>query len=433
MTAPVRVTSQPLSARDRPLARCRAWPADAPLLALLSSGSGRSRWSRRSLVAAPVSSESIRDPQRALARLGTIMGEAPDPGVTPFTSGWVLVLGSELVRAIEPSARALPADGPPAPDDRRWPALILQRVEPGPTPIGPAPGRRFALHLRDPSANRASYERAVARTIELIRAGDVFQANIAHRLTGDLVGLPRAFALELIERSRPWFGAVIEEPQTGLAVASASPELFLHFDPVSRRVTTRPIKGTRPGDASPGELLGAPKDRAELAMIVDLMRNDIGRVCEYSSVRVDEPRVIESHAGAPGAARGVHHAVATVSGTMRSGASLLDLIRATFPPGSVTGAPKVRALQIIDGLEPVRRGPHFGAIGFLCDSGELTLSVAIRTAAITPSGRSGRSCVDFSVVAGIVADSDPASEWSETLQKAEAFLMSASRPKAAGV
>jgi anthranilate/para-aminobenzoate synthase component I len=154
------------------------------------------------------------------------------------------------------------------------------------------------------------------------------------------------------------------------------------------------------------------------------MRNDLGRVCEFGSVRVDEPRVIERHGGR--GEGGVWQGVATVSGTVRAGLDLADVLRATFPPGSVTGAPKIRAMQIIDELEPVPRGPYCGAIGFISDCGRAAFNVAIRTAVLHSrapgAGPDGPWTLDYSVGAGIVADSRPDLEWRETLAKAGALL-----------
>ncbi|MEO0515280.1 MAG: chorismate-binding protein, partial [Planctomycetota bacterium] len=165
----------------------------------------------------------------------------------------------------------------------------------------------------------------------------------------------------------------------------------------------------------PDELRDAEKDAAELNMIIDLLRNDLGRVCDYGSVRVTQPRTVESHPT-------VHHGVATVTGRLHVERSLRHLLRATFPGGSITGAPKVRAMQIIDELEPVARGPYCGAIGYaqLEPTAATTarLSIAIRTLLI--DREAGR--LNFSVGGGIVADSDPAAEYDETLDKAEAML-----------
>ncbi len=289
---------------------------------------------------------------------------------------------------------------------------------------------------------RTGYLSMVRRGLDAIAAGDVYQVNLAHRLSAPFGGSPRAFFGALMRRAEPIHGMYAEVPAAcgtpdaratavpavrgsdGVghnrddrstrnappaaitAVCSASPELFLRYDARTRRVVTRPMKGTRPIDADPDELRHAEKDRAELNMITDLMRNDLGRVCEFGSVRVDTPRAIEPHG------RSVLQATSTVSGTLRRGLSHADLLAATFPPGSVTGTPKIRAMQLIDELEPTPRGFYCGAIGWLDDSGDMELNVAIRTAVIA------RGELHYHVGAGIVADSDPEAEWAETLDKA---------------
>jgi len=193
-----------------------------------------------------------------------------------------------------------------------------------------------------------------------------------------------------------------------------SPELFLRARP-DGSVVTRPIKGTRPAHVDARELEESAKDAAELAMIVDLMRNDLGRVAELGSVRVSEPRVLETH-------ETVHHGVAEISARLRVDVSWLDLLRATFPPGSVTGAPKIRAMQIIYELEPHARGFYCGAIGFISRSGHAALSVAIRTAQLgVATVEGGTRPVHYHAGCGIVADSDPASEVAETHAKAAAI------------
>jgi para-aminobenzoate synthetase component 1 len=207
----------------------------------------------------------------------------------------------------------------------------------------------------------------------------------------------------------------------GRAVLSSSPELFL--DLRGGRVVTRPIKGTRPlrpGDEAFNrrmreDLLASAKDRAELVMIVDLERNDLGRVCSYGSVRVTEPRGLEAYAA-------VYHTVGTVEGRLHAGRDVVDLLRATFPGGSVTGAPKVRSMQIIAELEPVRRGVYTGAIGYLGPAaptqpaGRCILNIAIRTlVAEWPR-------VHLQVGGGIVADSRPEAEFDETQDKAWAMM-----------
>jgi len=273
------------------------------------------------------------------------------------------------------------------------------------------------------STGRGHYERAVRATVEAIHAGDIFQANIAHRLVARFEGDARACFADLMERLGPDYGAYLEDRdergELRRIVISVSPELFLRAerdgDGVS--VVTRPIKGTRAAsDASSGELASSAKDHAELAMIVDLMRNDLGRLARFGSVRVTEARAIERHH-----AGSIDHAVATVSARLREGATVADLLGATFPPGSITGAPKIRAMQIIDELEPEARGFYCGAIALLAPS-VASMSVAIRTLTIecepgsTPTDV--RGTVSLPVGAGIVADSEAHAEWLETLDKA---------------
>jgi anthranilate/para-aminobenzoate synthase component I len=190
---------------------------------------------------------------------------------------------------------------------------------------------------------------------------------------------------------------------------SNSPELFLRVSPEGR-VITRPIKGTRPrGSGMEDELRRSVKDQAELNMIVDLERNDLGRVCEIGSVRVTEPRVIEAHPT-------VYHGVATIEGRLRDDVTFSGLLRATFPGGSVTGAPKIRAMQIIEELEPHSRGAYCGAIGYVAADGSMEFNVAIRT--MTAKG----GLIHIPVGGGIVADSEPAAEYEETLVKAKAMF-----------
>ncbi|MBI3858329.1 MAG: anthranilate synthase component I family protein [Planctomycetes bacterium] len=197
------------------------------------------------------------------------------------------------------------------------------------------------------------------------------------------------------------------------AIVSSSPERFLELR--GRRLVTRHIKGTRRRGVSAAEderlgreLLDSPKDDAELAMIVDLERNDLGRVCDYGSVKVSEPKSLERHPT-------VLHLSATVEGLLRGGLAPVDILRATFPGGSITGAPKIRAMEIIDELEPTRRAFYTGAIGALGFDGSMNLSVAIRTLLVD-----GADCF-FQAGGGIVADSDPAAEYDETLTKAAAM------------
>ncbi len=261
--------------------------------------------------------------------------------------------------------------------------------------------------------DRAGYEAAVRRAVEYVHAGDCFQVNISQRLLAPL----REHPLELYGRLRQLNPA----PFAGyfdlgdFQILSASPERFLRVHP-GGEVETRPIKGTRPRGKTPEEdaalirdLITSPKDRAENVMIVDLLRNDIGKVCEYGSVTV--PRVCEVETF-----RFVHHLVSEVHGKLRAGLGPLDLLAAAFPGGSVTGAPKVRAMEIIAELEPTARGPYCGCLGWVGFDGAMDTNILIRTFT------AGRGWVQFPVGGGVVADSDPAREYEETLHKAAGLL-----------
>jgi anthranilate/para-aminobenzoate synthase component I len=258
---------------------------------------------------------------------------------------------------------------------------------------------------------RGQYLAAVQRCKQYIAAGDIFQVNLSQRFTVGLPDQPEAIYQRLAQRHPATYGAFLDFGS--YALICNSPELFLRVIPQSDgrcKVITRPIKGTRP--RLPGrdvELRNSVKDQAELNMIIDLERNDLGRVCEIGTVKVSQPRTIEAHPT-------VYHGVATIEGMLRPEVTLVDLLRATFPGGSVTGAPKIRAMQIIDELEPVARGPYCGAIGSLAPDGGLELSLAIRTMIV----REGAAHVH--VGGGIVADSDPAEEYEETLVKARAMF-----------
>jgi anthranilate/para-aminobenzoate synthase component I len=284
-----------------------------------------------------------------------------------------------------------------------------------PPPYDAAPGLPAEISHLEADAPRADFERAVKRTVEYIRAGDIFQANIAQRFSAQWRGCPRAIAAAAFEAAAPRYGAYMETPTH--ALASMSPELFLQTN-AEGRIVTRPVKGTSSGNEQAAALAASEKDAAELHMIVDLMRNDLGRVCEAGSVRVDDPRSIESHAT-------VHHGVAEVSGQLRSDATFGDVLRAAFPPGSVTGAPKVRAMQVIDELEPCARGPYCGAVGAIGADG-MTLNVGIRTICMhRESADAVGGTLRYSAGCGIVADSDPAKEYEESLHKTAVMLHTA--------
>jgi len=276
-----------------------------------------------------------------------------------------------------------------------------------PPPPGAVPrARELRAHL-----SRAEYERRVAAVVEHIHAGDIFQANLTQPFSGRFDGATRALFWNSCHRSPAPFSVYVEDG-AGTAVVSASPEEFLHVE--GRAVRTRPIKGTRPRAVDPAmdrallqELLESPKDRAELAMIVDLLRNDLGRVAEVGSVHVDAAGFPEHHSFAQ-----VHHLFATVEARLRADCGLVDLLRATFPGGSITGAPKLRCMEILEELEDVRRGVYTGAIGWFGPGDAAHLNVAIRTMVV----RDG--VVRLHVGGGVTAESDPAREFDETLHKA---------------
>ncbi len=259
---------------------------------------------------------------------------------------------------------------------------------------------------------RDSYRAAVLRAKQYIAAGDIYQVNLSQRFQcGVHVSAPEVY-LALRKSNPAPYGAYLD---IGAAqILSTSPECFLNIR--DRHVTTRPIKGTRPRGATPAddariaaELLASPKDNAELVMITDLERNDLGRVCEFGTVRVNELVRVETYAT-------VHHLVSTVEGVLRGDVAHVDCVRACFPGGSITGAPKIRAMEIIDELEPHARGVYTGAIGFLGFNGLTHLNIAIRTV-VHQSGR-----LTFHSGGGIVSDSEPDAEYDETLVKARGIL-----------
>jgi para-aminobenzoate synthetase component 1 len=267
------------------------------------------------------------------------------------------------------------------------------------------------LGLRSTFTHRG-YLSAVARVREYILAGDIFQANLSQRFQTRLAESPLALYRRLRRVNPAAFGAYLDFGD--LRVLSVSPERFLRLS--GGHVETRPIKGTRPRGTGPmhDALLGrvlaeSDKDRAENVMIVDLLRNDLSRVCRPGTVRVPELFALEQHPT-------VHHLVSTVVGDLEAGKDAVDLLRATFPGGSITGAPKLRAMEIIAELEPTRRGIYCGSLGYLAASGDMDTSIAIRTAVV----RNGE--VYFQAGGGIVADSEPEAEYRETLDKAEGLI-----------
>ncbi|GAB2179672.1 aminodeoxychorismate synthase component I [Dongia sp. agr-C8] len=265
-----------------------------------------------------------------------------------------------------------------------------------------------------PDLSADQYRRSVRRAIDYIEAGDIYQANITQRFQATLPqGFERIALYDELRRQNPaTFAAFIDFGAT--ALLSSSPERFLKVE--GGVIETRPIKGTRPRGGNPAqdaalgrELLASEKDRAENLMIVDLLRNDVGRVAKLGSVQVPVLIGLESYAT-------VHHLVSVVTAVLDDGKSAVDLLQAAFPGGSVTGAPKIRAMEIIAELEPTERGPYCGAIGYLSAGGAMDTNIVIRTLLID-GGR-----ISFQVGGGIVADSDPQAEWQESLTKAKALI-----------
>lgn len=261
--------------------------------------------------------------------------------------------------------------------------------------------------------SREGYLAAVRKVLDYIHAGDCFQVNLSQRLLAPLAEHPFGLYGRLRERSPSPFGCYFDAGD--FQIVSASPERFLQLSSQGE-VVTRPIKGTRPRGRTPAEdaafladLTTNPKDRAENVMIVDLLRNDIGRVCEYGSVTVPQVCAVETY-------NYVHHLVSEVRGKLRPGVTPFDLLRAAFPGGSVTGAPKVRAMEIIAELEPTVRGPYCGSIGYIGFDGAMDTNILIRT------GTATQGWLQFPVGGGIVADSDPEREYAETLHKAAGLL-----------
>jgi para-aminobenzoate synthetase component 1 len=264
------------------------------------------------------------------------------------------------------------------------------------------------------------YLDAVRRVRDYILAGDIFQVNLSQRFEALLDEQPWELYLRMRQRNAAPFAAYFDTPHA--EVLSASPERFLRVD-VEGRVETRPIKGTRPRGIGPEHdgalgraLTESAKDRAENLMIVDLMRNDLSRVCSPGTVRVPELFALERYAT-------VHHLVSTVIGRLAPGHDALDLLGASFPGGSITGAPKVRAMEIIAELEPSQRSVYCGSIGYWSVTGALDTNIAIRTV-IAPRGRGQ---VYFNAGGGIVADSEPEQEYRETLDKARGMIDSLPR------
>jgi len=364
---------------------------------------------------------------------------AVDAGVRPeglaFAGGLIGYLGYDLARFVE-RLPTLAADDPPLPTMRLhwcdhvlafdhahaqwhfctladagerssvWEAT-LQRAQ-SPTPAA----TRFQAGTMCSRTPAATYLAQVQQVLDYIAAGDIFQANLSHRFEAAFEGDAFALYRALTAHNPAPFSAYL--PGDGFAIASVSPERFLKLE--AGEVTARPIKGTLPRDADPARdarqreaLQTSIKDRAENLMIVDLMRNDLGRVAQVGSVRVEALFEAEAHPS-------VWQLVSTIRARLRDDATVADLLRACWPPGSMTGAPKVRAMEIIEALEPVRRGPYAGAIGYFDAAGDMDLSVVIRTAVV----HGERVMVQLG--GAVVADSTPAQELAETEAKGRLLM-----------
>jgi para-aminobenzoate synthetase component 1 len=295
-------------------------------------------------------------------------------------------------------------------------AAPSEASSPRPSPPGEA-REKIGPHS---NLSRETFIDRVRQAQRYIGAGDIYQVNLSHRLTAatDMGGWP--FFRRLCDASPAPFAAYLECGD--FQVCSSSPELFLRLSGLE--IQTRPIKGTRPRSADPTrdaqltyELQTSAKEMAELVMITDLMRNDLGRVCQYGSVHVPELVRLERYPQ-------VQHLVSTVTGRLRTGQTHFSALASCFPGGSVTGAPKIRAMEVIDELEPVTRGPYTGAIGYLGFNRESQLSIAIRTAIC----RDGQ--IHFHAGAGIVADSVAEAEYDETMAKAAGFIAALSERQA---
>jgi anthranilate synthase component 1 len=358
----------------------------------------------------------------------------------PFAGGWFVYLGYELAAEVEPTLALPPSPLPLVACAWRMRAALLQDHASGQSVVAAEPGAELAAAelaadfeaaiaqpaLAAPMAAGAIHEddprdylEACHRALGHIAAGDVYQANLARRWrTRQPPGLDTGTLYGRLRAANPGaFAGSAALP--GFSILSSSPERLVRVR--GRHVDTRPIAGTRPrlgsGDAAAiAELTGSPKERAEHVMLIDLERNDLGRLCAAGSVRVDEFMVVESYAH-------VHHIVSNVSGRLRDDVEPGDVIRALFPGGTITGCPKVRCMQLIGELERRGRGAYTGSMGYLALDGSLDLNILIRTMTVSDGA------IELCAGAGIVADSDPGHELEETRAKARGLLRALGSPQ----
>lgn len=424
---------------------------DTPWTLLLHGAGEQGRWSF--LATDPLERIEVDagDGRRAFEAARSLLQGAGAPaidGLPPFTGGIAGLIGYEMARAFDVAPAFQSADATPdlalglydrvaAFDHLHQRACVIgwdltgqgagatrdrarqlaERLAARQQYAGPTRGAGFVA----PFAPLAGYEAMVAQVVARVRAGDLYQANVARRYEGALAADDHPYALfqRLCSQSPAPFGAYMRLDRH--AIVSNSPERFVS---VTRKnggffANTKPIKGTRPrGDtperdrANARDLLASEKDRAENLMIVDLMRNDLSKVSAPGSVHVPALFKLESYAN-------VHHLVSEVESRLRDDASAFDLFAGAFPPGSITGAPKVKAMELIGALEGVGRGPYCGSLAWFGFDGAMDSSVLIRTATCWRDGDGWR--LAFNVGAGIVADSNPTEEALETIAKAAAL------------
>lgn len=359
------------------------------------------------------------------------------PSSLPFVGGWFLYLGYELASEIEPSLKLPAASGPlPTAFATRFPAAVIRDHQQGCLHLVCEPGQEALLARLEtdlqavlatqegdvPVLPRVSaleedeashYLAGVNRIRDYIREGDVFQVNLSRAWRVQLQQTDAAALYESLRRHNPApFAALVNHD--GKAIISSSPERLVEIQ--GGMASTRPIAGTRPRGrdqaadrAYSDTLMGHPKERAEHVMLIDLERNDLGRVCIPGTVEVDELMVLESYAH-------VHHIVSNVRGRLRPEVTPMEVIRAVFPGGTITGCPKVRCMEIIQELEQTPRGPYTGSVGYISHCGRMDLNILIRTMLLDGDRLS------FRTGAGIVADSVAELELEETRAKARGLL-----------
>jgi anthranilate synthase component 1 len=447
--------------------------ANRPYSYLLESVQGGERFGRYSFIGLPAQTRIVVRGRRVLVLHGETVTEdveSPDPlafvgdylrrfraapldGLPRFAGGLVGYFGYDTVRYVEPKLDPLKNARPEKPDPIGTPDIVLLQSEEiaivdnlagklylvvyadPRNPLAYAHGRQrlgellealrrpvdipahgpTVAHQAQSGFGEASFLQAVAKAKRYIFDGDVMQVQIGQRLSRRYAGEPLALyrALRTLNPSPYMFYFDFRD----FNVVGASPEILVRLE--GGKVTLRPIAGTRRRGANAdedralaAELLADPKERAEHVMLIDLGRNDVGRIAETGSVRVTENMVIERYSH-------VMHIVSNVEGTLKPGLDALAVLRATFPAGTVTGTPKVRAMEIIDELEPVKRGIYAGAVGYIGYHGDMDLAIAIRTGVLKDE------LLHVQAAAGIVADSVPEAEWNETNIKARALLRAA--------